>query len=276
LQLRDIQVLCLVLMVVAAPFLCCAAAAAGGMVPRTRMATPAADDDSLVTLTNCFPSVILSPFTIPYTCEVNDAQTLSGLDLTVSCYIPDVLNSFWPAALDAGTNTITFKPGSGTTSGRWELVFTSFSDVEGEYVPLTTNKSMDFMDIRATRSNFASLYPYYGMGVSLAPNLPSGTTASDYMLVRSSNDCRYTTTTCTDSVGCYRIVPPAHLPPPDNYWLCLTSNGWNGQYLPWDLNSLEVKLLMATPLYLTAGKDRSVMLQDAESVVTKLKRVFLV
>ncbi|KEG05238.1 hypothetical protein DQ04_24971000, partial [Trypanosoma grayi] len=44
LQLRDIQVLCLVLMVVIEPFLRCAAAA-GGMVPRTRMATPAADDD---------------------------------------------------------------------------------------------------------------------------------------------------------------------------------------------------------------------------------------
>ncbi|KEG06920.1 hypothetical protein DQ04_11651000 [Trypanosoma grayi] len=56
LQLRDIQVLFLVLMVVIKPFLSCAAAAAGGMVPRTRMATPADDDDPSVTLTNCFPA----------------------------------------------------------------------------------------------------------------------------------------------------------------------------------------------------------------------------
>ncbi|KEG05650.1 hypothetical protein DQ04_19651000, partial [Trypanosoma grayi] len=64
LQLRDIQAMFLVLMVVAEPFLCCAAAAAGGVVPQTRMTTPAADDDPLVTLTNCFPSVILGFVTI--------------------------------------------------------------------------------------------------------------------------------------------------------------------------------------------------------------------
>ncbi|KEG11471.1 hypothetical protein DQ04_02591090, partial [Trypanosoma grayi] len=173
LQLRDIQVLFLVLMVVAEPFLRCAAAA-GGMATRTRMATPAADDDPLVTLTNCFPSVILSASNIPYTCEVNNDQTLSGLNLSAS-YYTSVLIPGWPATLDAGTNTITFVPIWGAPSGRWELVITTFSDVEVTNVPLTTNKSMNFMDIRATRADFATLHPYYGMGVSWEPNLPSGT-----------------------------------------------------------------------------------------------------
>ncbi|KEG06301.1 hypothetical protein DQ04_14751010 [Trypanosoma grayi] len=141
---------------------------------------------------------------------------------------------------------------------------------------MTTNKSMDFMRIGATEANFDALFPYYGMGVLFAPNLPSGTTASDYMLVRSFNDCQYTPANCTDSVGCYRMLPPAHLPPPGEYWLCVTSNDWHSQYLPWGVESLEVKVLLSTPLYLTAGKDRNVVLQDAESVVSKLSRVFLV
>ncbi|KEG05669.1 hypothetical protein DQ04_19491000, partial [Trypanosoma grayi] len=254
LQLRDIQVLCLVLMVVIEPFLCCAAAAAGGVVPRTRMATPAADDDPSVTLTNCFPSVILSPSNIPYTCEVSDAQPLIDLNLSASYYTsvlnpgwpatldekantitfkPDrgapsgrwelaitrvsddgnsdtpsnipytcevsdaqplidlnlsasyytsgVLSSFWPATLDAKANTITFMPnGGGPSSGRWELVITRISEDEDFDTPLTTNKSMDFMRIGATHADFATLHPYYGMVVSWAPNLPSGTMASDY------------------------------------------------------------------------------------------------
>ncbi|KEG05683.1 hypothetical protein DQ04_19341000, partial [Trypanosoma grayi] len=264
LQLRDIQVLFLVLMVVAEPFLCCAAAD-GGVVPRTSKATPAADDDPLVTLTNCFPSVILSPSNIPYTCEVKNDQTLIGLNLSASYYNP-TLNPGWPATLDAGANTITFMPISGATSGRWELAITSFSYIEKKNVPLTTNKSMDFMRIGATEANFDALFPYYGMGVSFAPNLPSGTVASDYMLVRSFNDCQYTPANCTDSVGCYRMLPPAHLPPPGEYRLCVTSNDWHSQYLLWGAESLEVQMLMATPLYLTAGKDRNVVLQDAESV----------
>ncbi|KEG06463.1 hypothetical protein DQ04_13801000, partial [Trypanosoma grayi] len=148
LQLRDIQVLFLVLMVVIEPFLCCAAAAAGGMVPRTRMTTPAADDDSLVTLTNCFPSVILIGSGIPYTCEVGDAQTLIDLELFAS-YYTSVLNPGWPATFDAGTNTITFVPIFGAPSGRWELVITRPSGDEDFDVPLTTNKSMDFMRIGA-------------------------------------------------------------------------------------------------------------------------------
>ncbi|KEG05117.1 hypothetical protein DQ04_27501000, partial [Trypanosoma grayi] len=111
-----------VLMVVAEPFLRCAAAA-GGVVPRTRMATPAADDDPLVPLTNCFPGVILSPSNIPYTCEVKNDQTLIGLNLSAS-YYTSVLTPGWPATLDAGTDTITFMPDRGAPSGRWELVFT--------------------------------------------------------------------------------------------------------------------------------------------------------
>ncbi|KEG05868.1 hypothetical protein DQ04_17701000, partial [Trypanosoma grayi] len=276
LQLRDIQVLFLVLMVVAEPFLRCAAAAGGDMIPQTRMTTPAADDDSLVTLTNCFPSVILSPSALPYTCEVNNDEALSGLNLSASYYHKGDLIPGWPATLVEGTNTITFVPDRGAPSGRWELIFTSFSEVEATNVPTTTNRSMDFLDIRATQANFTTLYPYYGMGVSWAPNLPSGTMASDYMLVRSFDGCQYTTTTCTGALGCHRMLPPAHLPPPGIYSLCVTSNGWNGQYLPWDLNSLEVQMLMATPLYLTAGTDRNVVLQDAESVVNESRRVFLV
>ncbi|KEG10556.1 hypothetical protein DQ04_03581060, partial [Trypanosoma grayi] len=278
LQLRDIQVLFLVLMVVIEPFLCCAAAAAaaGGVVPRTRMAPPAADDDSLVTLTNCFPTVVLINSGIPYTCELWNAQKLSGLKLFASYYNP-VLNSGWPAILDAGAKTIKFVPTGGLpSSGHWELVFTSFSDVENLYFPVTTNKSMDIMMFGDTIANFGALYPYYGMGVSWAPNLPRGTIASDYMLVRSFNDCRYTTTTCTDSVGCHIMTQPALLPPPGKYWLCVTSNDWHSQYLPWGVESLEVKVLLATPLYLTAGKDRNVVLQDAESVVSVLRYVLLV
>ncbi|KEG07013.1 hypothetical protein DQ04_11251000 [Trypanosoma grayi] len=134
---------------------------------------------------------------------------------------------------------------------------------------------MDFMIIDDTEVNFNALLPYYGMGVLFAPNLPSGIAASDYMMVRSFNDCQYTTTTCTDTVGCHRMTRPAHLPPPGKYWLCLTSNGWNSQYLLWGVESLEVKVLLATPLYLTAGTDRKVVLQDAESVVSVPGRVFL-
>ncbi|KEG05215.1 hypothetical protein DQ04_25401000, partial [Trypanosoma grayi] len=182
----------LVLMVVIEPFLRCAAAA-GGVVPRTRMATPAAGNESLVILTSCFPSVILSASNISYTCEVNDAQTLIDLELSASYYNPAGLNPGWPATLDEETNAITFMPIWGAPSGRWELVITTFSDVEVTNVPLTTNKSMNFMDIRATRADFATLYPYYGMGVSWEPNLPSGTAASDYMLVRSFDGCQYTT-----------------------------------------------------------------------------------
>ncbi|KEG05472.1 hypothetical protein DQ04_21621000, partial [Trypanosoma grayi] len=186
LQLRDIQVLFLVLMVVAEPFLSCAAAA-GGVVPRTRMATPAADDDSLVTLTNCFPSVILGGLLNTYTCEVNNAQTLIGLELSASYYHKADLITGWPATLGAETKKITFVPDGGPSSGRWEVVITGRPDISSTITPRTTNKSMDFMMITATRANFALLHPYYGMGVSWAPNLPSGTTASDYMLVRSFN-----------------------------------------------------------------------------------------
>ncbi|KEG05378.1 hypothetical protein DQ04_22721000, partial [Trypanosoma grayi] len=212
---------------------------------------------------------------IPYTCEVSDAQPLIDLNLSAS-YYTSVLIPEWPATLDAKDNTITFVPnGGGPSSGRWELAITRISVGGNSYVPLSTNKSMEFMMITATHANFATLHPYYGMVVSWTPNLPSGTVASDYMLVRSFNDCQYTTTTCTETVGCYRMLPPAHLPPPGEYWLCLTSNDWNSQYLPWGVESLEVKMLLATPLYLTAGKDRNVVLQDAESVVTKLNRVFL-
>ncbi|KEG10455.1 hypothetical protein DQ04_03691000, partial [Trypanosoma grayi] len=235
----------------------------------------AADDDPSVTLTNCFPSVVLNPSNIPYTCEVDDAQTLIDLNLTASYYTSVIIRG-WPATLDAKANTITFMPNSGAPSGRWDLAITTFSDDGNSDTPLTTNKSMDFMMLSDSNADFTTLYPYYGMGVSFAPNLPSGTTASDYMLVRSFNDCQYTTTTCTDSVGCYRMLPPAHLPPPGEYRLCVTSNDWQSQYLPWDLNPLEVKLLFATPLYLTAGKDRNVVLQGAESVVSQLNRVFLV
>ncbi|KEG11967.1 hypothetical protein DQ04_02101010 [Trypanosoma grayi] len=274
LQLRDIQVLCLVLMLVIEPFLRCAAAA-GGVVPRTRMATPAAGNESLVILTNCFPSVILSPSNIPYTCEVNNDEALSGLNLSASYYHKGDLIPGWPATLDEETNTITFMPDHGAPSGRWELVFTGRSDNVGFSTPRTTNKSMDFMLSEETNADFAILCPYYGMAVSFAPNLPSGTMASDYMLVRSFDVCQYTTTTCTDSVGCYRMLPPAHLPPPGEYRLCVTSNDWHDQYLPWGVESLEVKVLLATPLYLTAGKDRNVVLQDAESVVSMLRRVFL-
>ncbi|KEG05271.1 hypothetical protein DQ04_24281000, partial [Trypanosoma grayi] len=234
------------------PFLCCAAAA-GGVVPRTRMARPAADDDSFVTLTNCFPGVILSYVTITYTCEVNNAQPLIDLELFASYFNPAGLNPGWPATLDEETNAITFVPITGATSGRWDLVITGRPDISSTATPRTSNKSMDFMLIGETNANFASLYPYYGMGVSFAPNLPSGITASDYMLVRSFDVCQYTTTNCTESVGCYRMLPPAKLPPPGKYWLCVTSNDWKDQYLPWDLNSLEVKVLLATPLYLTAG-----------------------
>ncbi|KEG12785.1 hypothetical protein DQ04_01431140, partial [Trypanosoma grayi] len=147
LQLRDIQVLFLVLMVVAEPFLRCAAAA-GGVVPRTRMATPAAGNESLVILTNCFPSVILGGLLNTYTCEVNNDQTLIGLSLSASYYTP-VLIPGWPTTLAEGTNKITFVPDHGVASGRWKLVFTSFSENEKKHVPLTTNKSMDFMDIGA-------------------------------------------------------------------------------------------------------------------------------
>ncbi|KEG05345.1 hypothetical protein DQ04_23191000, partial [Trypanosoma grayi] len=200
LQLRNIQVLFLVLMVVAAPFLRCAAVA-GGVVPRTRMATPADDDDSLVTLTNCFPGVILGGLLNTYTCKVNNDQTLIGLDLSASYYTPIGLITGWPATLDIENNKITFMPSWGAPSGRWELVITGRPDISSTATPRTSNKSMGFMLIAETNANFASEYPYYGMGVSFAPNVPSGTTASDYMLLRSFNDCRYTTTTCTDTVG---------------------------------------------------------------------------
>ncbi|KEG05228.1 hypothetical protein DQ04_25171000, partial [Trypanosoma grayi] len=154
LQLRDIQVLCLVLMVVIEPFLRCAAAAAAaavdGMVPRTRMATPAADDDPLVTLTNCFPTVVLNPSNIPYTCEVKNDQTLIGLNLSASYYNPTGLNPGWPATLDTKTNTITFMPILGAPSGRWDLAITRISVDGNSYTPLTNNKSMDFMRIGAT------------------------------------------------------------------------------------------------------------------------------
>ncbi|KEG05892.1 hypothetical protein DQ04_17511000, partial [Trypanosoma grayi] len=272
LQLRDIQVLCLVLMVVIEPFLCCAAAA-GGMATRTRMATPADDDDSLVILRNCFPSVILSYVTITYTCEVNNAQPLIDLELFASYYHKEDLIPGWPATLDAETNAITFLPDRGAPSGRWELVITGRPDISSTATSRTSNKSMDFMLIAETNANFDSEYPYYGMGVSFAPNLPSGITASDYMMVRSFNDCQYTTTTCTDTVGCHRMTRTAHLPPPGEYWLCVTSNDWHSQYLPWGLFPLEVKVLLATPLYLTAGTDRNVVLQDAVSVVSGLDRV---
>ncbi|KEG05482.1 hypothetical protein DQ04_21501000, partial [Trypanosoma grayi] len=162
LQLRNIQVLCLVLVVVAEPFLRYAAAA-GGVVPRTRMATPAADDDSLVLLANCFPSVILIGSGIPYTCEVGYAQTLNASKLFASYYSSDGLNSGWPATLAEGTKKITFvSDHGGPPSGRWDLVITRPSGDEDFDVPLTTNKSMDFMRIGATRANFATLYPYYG------------------------------------------------------------------------------------------------------------------
>ncbi|KEG05698.1 hypothetical protein DQ04_19211000, partial [Trypanosoma grayi] len=206
-QLRDIQVLFLVLMVVIEPFLR-SAAAAGVMASRTRMATPAADGKTLATLTNCFPSVILSSSNIPYTCEVSDAQPLIGLNLSASYYYGEGLIPGWPATLDAENSKITFVPDRGAPSGRWDLVFTGRSDNVGFSTPRTTNKSMDFMLIEETNADFATLYPYYGMGVSWAPNLPTGTTASDYMLVRSFDVCQYTTTTCTDSVGCYRMLPP--------------------------------------------------------------------
>ncbi|KEG05192.1 hypothetical protein DQ04_25811000, partial [Trypanosoma grayi] len=165
----------------AEPFLRCAAAAAGDMVPRTRMATPAADDDPSVTLTNCFPSVILSYVTITYTCEVSNAQTLIDLDLSAS-YYTSVLIPGWPATLDEKTNAITFLPITGATSGRWDLVVTGRPDISSTAIPRTSNKSMDFMLIGETNADFATLHPYYGMVVSWAPNLPSGTMASDYML----------------------------------------------------------------------------------------------
>ncbi|KEG06609.1 hypothetical protein DQ04_13071000 [Trypanosoma grayi] len=274
LQMRDIQVLCLVLMVVAAPFLWCAAAVAGGMVPRTRMATPAAGNESLVILTNCFPSVILGGLRNTYTCEVNNAQPLIGLNLVAS--FSPVPFSQWPVTLEAESNKMTFTASPEIAlENRGELVIEERRDILSGATPVTTSVSMDFMIFGDAKANFNGLHPYYGMSASFAPNLPSGTTASDYMLVRSFNDCRYTTTTCTDTVGCYRIVPPGHLPPPDNYWLCVTSNGWNDKYLPWGVNSLEVKLLFATPPYLAAGKDKNVVLRDGESVVSRPGRVFL-
>ncbi|KEG08341.1 hypothetical protein DQ04_07421030 [Trypanosoma grayi] len=275
LQLRDIQVLFLVLMVVAAPFLRCAAAA-GGVVPRTRMATPVAGNNYSVLLMNCFPGVVLSASNVRYACEVNSTKTLIGLNLSASYYTPIGLIRGWPATLDAEPNIITFLPDREVPSGRWELVFTSFSDVNKSYSPMTTTRSMDYMMISDAKANFAASNPYYGMGVSWAPNLPTGITASGHMLVRSFGDCQYTTTTCANTDGCHSMLPPAKLPPPGEYWLCVTSKDWRSQYLPWGVNPLEVKMLMATPLYLTAGKDRNVMLQDAESVVSKLNRVFLV
>ncbi|KEG05170.1 hypothetical protein DQ04_26321000, partial [Trypanosoma grayi] len=141
------------------------AAAAGGMATRTRMATPAADDDPSVILTNCFPSVILSASNIPYTCEVNNDQTLIGLNLSASYYYGEGLIPGWPATLDTKTDTITFVPILGAPSGRWELVITRISVDGNSDTPMTTNKSMDFMRIGATEANFDALFPYYGMGV---------------------------------------------------------------------------------------------------------------
>ncbi|KEG05363.1 hypothetical protein DQ04_22921000, partial [Trypanosoma grayi] len=130
---------------------------------------------------NCFPGVILSPSNIPYTCEVKNDQTLIGLNFSASYYNP-TLNPGWPATLVKGTNTITFVPILGAPSGRWELVITRFAADISSFTPMTTNKSMDFMLIGTVHANFATLHPYYGMVVSWAPNLPSGTMASDYML----------------------------------------------------------------------------------------------
>ncbi|KEG05143.1 hypothetical protein DQ04_26871000, partial [Trypanosoma grayi] len=127
-----------------------------------------------VTLTNCFPGVILGGLLNTYTCKVNNDQTLIGLDLSASYYHKGDLITGWPATLDVENNKITFVPDHGVASGRWELVITRPSGDEDFDVPLTTNKSMDFMRIGATRANFFTLYPYYGMGVSFAPNLPSG------------------------------------------------------------------------------------------------------
>ncbi|KEG05131.1 hypothetical protein DQ04_27131000, partial [Trypanosoma grayi] len=121
-------------------------------------------------LTNCFPSVILSYVTITYTCEVNNAQPLIDLELFASYYNP-TLNPGWPATLDAETNAITFMPSWGAPSGRWELVITGRPDISSTATPQTSNKSMGFMLIAETNANFASEYPYYGMGVSFAPNL---------------------------------------------------------------------------------------------------------
>ncbi|KEG05480.1 hypothetical protein DQ04_21521000, partial [Trypanosoma grayi] len=277
LQLRDIQVLLLVLMVVAAPFLRCAAAA-GGMVPRTRMATPAADEDPLVPLFRCFPTIVLGGLRTTYSCEAGNLLPFSDSRLVFSFFTPARYHEDWITYVNPGIvmSLLEFTPGDWVLPGRWDSAISIPSGGGFSYVTVTTTVNMDFMMLNETEANFSAPSPYYGMGVSLALNLPGNTTASDYMLVRSSNDCRYTTTSCTDSVGCYRMPPPGHLPPPGEYWLCVTSNGWNDKYLPWGAESLETKMLLVTPLYLTAGRDKNVVVQDPESVASVPGRVFLV
>ncbi|KEG05102.1 hypothetical protein DQ04_27861000, partial [Trypanosoma grayi] len=98
-----------------------------------------------VTLTNCFPSVVLNPSNIPYTCEVRDVQPLIGLNLSASYYHKGDLNPGWPATLVEGTNTITFVPITGAPSGRWDLVITRFAADISSFTPMTTKESMDFM-----------------------------------------------------------------------------------------------------------------------------------
>ncbi|KEG10443.1 hypothetical protein DQ04_03711050 [Trypanosoma grayi] len=233
----------------------------------------------LAIITNCFPDVVLCITNITYFCVIDNTAALMGRKLRVSYYFEGMLNGGWPATLIRESNLIRFVPNTAATPGRADIVITTTLKEEFPVLlPLTSKWGMQIIDNDATETVFYAPAPYYGQRVTWHTNFPKSNSVESYLLVKDTNSFSASCDSCTPEIGCYNVTITRMLPPPGNYSLCIGASGWRNKCLPWGHSPLEVRLLVPSLLYLTAGKEAIVELRDLKTgeLASDTDRLFLV
>ncbi|ORC85907.1 uncharacterized protein TM35_000322220 [Trypanosoma theileri] len=240
-------------------------------------ATAAGTNGILTTITDCFPNMVVSPSQTTQHCEMDNANVLSTLALTVGYFHNGGLIPGWPASLVEGTNLITFLPITGVVSGDMSLVIVNYVQGKGS-IPVTNNFTMSFVYPSTTLASFTSNSAYYGLKRMVRTNFPNINPIQNYLLVPPQSDCDAMAKNCIAATGCYKLAISAPLPIPGNYSLCLSASGWRGHYLPWGGIPLEVRGLVPNELYMNTLGKNTLLLQDAVTGanVTDMNSVFLV
>ncbi|RNC57991.1 hypothetical protein TcCL_ESM04427 [Trypanosoma cruzi] len=222
--------------------------------------------NSLASIVDCFPGVILLPSNTTYYCEINGiASFKESVLLYASYYTRDGrLFGGWPATVEGAGNFISFIPGTAAPSGWIALVITEYNALlNPPFLPVTTNKTMELWDSENTYTSFFAPFPYYGLHASWEMNIPKKYVVAGSLLVRAGVECQSIAKNCGAEVGCHNVTESHLLPLPGNYSLCVTADGWRGHYLPWGQSYLEVKAVVANPLYIMNGTLTAITLKDA-------------
>ncbi|EKF38084.1 hypothetical protein MOQ_001711 [Trypanosoma cruzi marinkellei] len=237
-------------------------------------------ENPLASIVDCFPGVILLFTNTTYYCEINGITAFKESVLLYASYYTRDGRLFggWPATVEGAGNFISFIPGAAAFSGWITLVITEYNAVlNPPFLPITTNKTMELWDTEHTHTSFFAPFPYYGLHASWEMNIPKKYVVAGSLLVHAGVECQSIATNCDAEVGCYNVTESHCLPLPGNYSLCVTADGWRGHYLPWGQSYLEVKAVVATPLYIMNGTSTAITLKDArlDSNLSWVHQVFL-